>query len=712
VSRTEIKTDHVEENSKHMMPRVFLVYGIMFLFGLLILGTVIRIQFVEAHEILPASDDSTSVRYRTIPANRGSIYSADGKLMATSVPVFDLRMDVDNPMITEAEFLASLDSLAMGLQMIFRDRSVQDYKALLQKGRRDRNRYLLLKRKVSYEELKLVRTLPILRRGRNRGGLITEPRDVRQMPYRNLAYRTIGWDKEGIDLDVGLEGAYSKQLSGVNGVQLIKQQANGVWKPVVASYLIEPEHGMDIHTTIDMYIQDVAEHALMRQLQASQAHHGCVIVMEVSTGHIKAIANLQRNPGDSTYVEMYNHALGESYEPGSTFKLASLMAALEDGFVTLEDTVNIGQGSHSFYGYEMKDASSMASGRITLGRAFEVSSNVGISKSVVAAYGQRPARFTERLGKMRFGQPVGLEIAGEGRPMLKSPSDPSWSRISLPWMAIGYEVKTTPLQLLTFYNAVANDGRMVKPLFVTHISSTGKTVREFTPQVLNERIASPRTIKQMQELLVRVVDYGTATNIRSNIYKIAGKTGTAKIAAGTTGYASADYTASFAGYFPADQPKYSCIVVINKPVGLYYGGHIAAPVFRTIADKVYATFLDQPHAASFAFRPFSFPRPATGLHQEQAWLLRYYGINITDTIRGAAWVSSASGDESIVFSHRRLVDGVIPDLRGMLIRDVIYLLENQGVRVVHQGRGRVVQQSVPEGTPIQRGSIVKVTLEI
>lgn len=702
----------MEENNKHIMPRVFLIYGLMFVFGLLIIGSVIRIQFVEAHEILPASDDSTSVRYRTIPANRGSIYSADGKLMATSVPVFDLRMDVCNPSITDEAFNEALDSLALGLQVIFGDRTVQDYRNLLQQARRDGNRYLLIKRKVSYEDLKKVRTLPILRHGRNRGGLIAEPRDVRQMPYRNLAYRTIGWDKEGHDLDVGLEGAYSKQLSGVNGVQLIKQQANGVWKPVTASYLIEPEHGMDVHTTIDMYIQDVAEHALMRQMKASQAHHGCVIVMEVATGHIKAIVNLQRNPRDSSYVEMYNHALGESYEPGSTFKLASLMAALEDGFVSLEDTVDIGQGTYSFYGYEMKDASSMARGRITLGRAFEVSSNVGMSKSIVSAYGQRPERFISRLGKMRFGQPIGLEIAGEGRPMLKTPSDPSWSRISLPWMAIGYEVKMTPLQLLTFYNAVANDGKMVKPMFVTHISQTGKTVQEFSVQSLQDRIASPRTVKQMQDLLVRVVDYGTATNIRSNVYSIAGKTGTAKIAAGTSGYASADYTASFAGYFPADQPKYSCIVVINKPVGLYYGGHIAAPVFRTIADKVYSTYLDRPHEASFAFRPFSFPKPATAQHHEQAWLLRHYGINMLDTIQGARWVSAAAGEESIIFAPRIISEGVIPDLRGMLIKDVVYLLERQGLRVVPVGRGRAIQQSVPAGTPIRRGQEIRVIFEI
>lgn len=683
----------------------------MLVISLLIIGKIVRIQFVEAHDLVASSSDSNNVRYRTIPANRGSLYSADGKLIATSVPVFDIRMDLGNPSITREEFADKLDSIAMGLHLIFRDRTFGEYRELLAEGRRTNNRYLLIKRKVSYEDLTRVRGLPILERGKFKGGLIAEPRDIRQMPYRNLAYRTIGWDKDGTIYDVGLEGAYSKFLSGIDGVQLVKRLPNGIWRPVTSYYLIEPQHGMDVHTTIDMYIQDIAESALMRQLQTSNAHHGCVIVMEVATGSIKAIVNLQRNSGDTIYSEQYNHAIGESYEPGSTFKLASIMAALEDGLVTLDDTVDIGMGSYSYYGYEMKDASSIERGKISVARAFEISSNVGISKTIYKAYSKKPSLFSERLGRMQFGKPLGIEVPGEGMPMLKKPDDRSWSRITLPWMAIGYEVKTTPLQLLTFYNAVANDGKMVKPRFVTHVTKTGNTEQQFGTEVLVDRIASPGTIKLLQELLVRVVDHGTATNIRSNIYKIAGKTGTAKIASGTSGYVSADYTASFAGYFPADQPKYSCIVVINKPLGLYYGGHIAAPVFRTIADKIYAGFLDSPHEAMFPFRTFTFPEPGAGRLEEKMLLYRNLGINIIDSSAGSQWVSGRGVQEAILFTPTPVAPGIMPDLRGMNIRDVIAILEKQGVKVLPNGRGRVTAQSVSYGTAIKRGMQVTVKLE-
>ena len=701
----------MEEQKRDILLRVYLIYGLMLIFGIIIIVKIFRIQFVEAADLLPAADDSSNVRYRAIPANRGSIYSADGKLMATSVPVFDIRMDVGNPSITDEEFSQNLDSLAMGLHYLFRDRSVEEYRSLLRRGRQENNRYLLIKRRVSYEQLTVIRSLPVLRKGRNKGGLIAEPRDIREMPYQHLAYRTIGWDKDGTDLDVGLEGAYSEVLTGKDGIQLIKRLPNGIWRPVSTSYLLDPQHGMDVHTTIDMYIQDIAESALMRQLQLSQAHHGCVVVMEVATGHVKAIANLQRSPSDSNmYAELYNHAIGESYEPGSTFKLASLMAALEDGYLQLDDTVDIGQGVYHFSGYEMKDASSMARGRISVGRAFEVSSNVGISKSIAKAYQARPEKFTERLRKMRFGEKLGVEIAGEGRSLVKDPGHSSWSRISLPWMAIGYEVRMTPLQLLTFYNAVANNGRMMKPQFVAHISRTGEIVRSYDPVVLKDRIASSATIRQVQDLMVRVVDQGTATNIRSDIYKIAGKTGTAKIASGTSGYSSADYTASFAGYFPADNPKYSCIVVINKPVGQYYGGHVAAPVFKAIADKIYAGYLDMHHEAAFAFRPFSFPHAGAGAADDIRMLLKRLGLNIIDSTQGK-WAFSRQATEAVMLFDREVEQGIMPDLKGMNVRDAVYILEKQGVKVNFSGKGRVVSQSILAGAVLKRGQRVSLKLD-
>jgi cell division protein FtsI (penicillin-binding protein 3) len=701
----------VEETKKYILMRIYLVYAVMLLISIVIFAQIIRIQFVEAGDLLPSESDSSNVRYKTIQANRGSIYSADGKLMATSVPVFDIRMDMGNPEVSDQEFMEKLDSLASGLHYLFMDRSTEEYRSLLREGRRQKNRYMLIKRRVSYEELTVIRKLPILRRGKFKGGLITEPRDIREMPYQQLAYRTIGWDKEGSDLDVGLEGAYSEALSGRNGIQLVKRLPNGVWRPVTTEYMLDPQHGMDVHTTIDMYIQDVAGNALLRQLQASNAHHGCVIVMEVATGHIKAIANLQRNPGDSSYTELYNHAIGESYEPGSTFKLASMVAALEDGLVSIDDTVDIGNGVYHYAGYEMKDASTSTYGKISVGRAFEISSNVGISKTIVKAYNQKPARFPERLHRMRFGTMLGLEISGEGRSVVKTPEDPSWSKITLPWMAIGYEVRVTPLQLLTFYNAVANGGKMVKPMFVTHISNTGNIVKQFDTEVLAERIASPKTISIVQDLLVRVVDYGTATNIRSNIYKIAGKTGTAKIASGTAGYAAGDYTASFAGYFPADNPKYSCIVVINKPVGLYYGGHIAAPVFKTIADRIYASYLDINHEAAFAFRTFTFPDAGAGLMHEKYMLLRQLGINVIDSSYHSSWIQTTPVTEAVMITPRPVMEGVMPDLRGLHLKDALYLLERQGARVSIQGRGRVVAQSLPPGSQLKRGTAVTIRLE-
>ena len=701
-----------EAHKRQIFNRIFLVYAMMLIFGVLIVGKIVRIQFVEAQHLLPGADDSTSVRYRTIPANRGSVYSADGKLMATSVPVFEIRLDLGRQVIPDEDFNNNLDSLAMGFATIFGDRSTEEYRNLLLAARAENNRYLLIKRRVNYDEMTQVRELPLLRRGRFRGGLIAEPRNIRIMPYRNLAFRTIGWDREGTENDVGLEGAYSKELSGVDGVQLVKQLPNGIWRPVTASYLIEPQHGMDVHTTIDMYIQDVASNALLQQLQKSQAYQGCVIVMEVATGHIKAIANLRRHGSDTTYSEVYNQAIAGTYEPGSTFKLATLMAALEDGYVKLDDTVDIGNASHNFYGYEMRDVSRRVQGHITIERAFELSSNVGIAKTIDAVYRGRADRFIDRLQSMRFGMPLGLEITGEGRPSLKTPQDPTWSVLSLPWMSIGYELTTTPIQLLTFYNAVANNGKMMKPMFVTHITSTGRTAKEFQPQVLQERIASPGTITTARNLLERVVDYGTASGIRSNIYKIAGKTGTAKIAYGDQGYSSDRYTASFVGYFPADMPRYSCIVVIQEPQGAYYGGQVAAPVFKMISDKLYATMDDHRHAASFAFNTFTFPQPGNGLADEKRMVLSRLGINVADSAEGSLWASATQVQEAIRLSPMQVEQGVVPDLRGMHLREVLYLLEPQGMKVLHRGRGRVVSQSVTPGTAITPGREIRVQLEM
>lgn len=707
----------MEDRSRNILIRVYLVYVIMLLFSIIITTKIVRIQFVEAGELMPSESNGKTgnARYRTIEANRGSIYSADGKLMATSVPMFDIRMDMAVPSITEQIFAEKLDSLATGLADLFKDRSIIEYRQLLIKGRRDKNRYLLIRRNVNYDQLTVLRSLPIFRKGRFGGGFIAEPKEKREKPYRELASRTIGRDKHGTELDVGLEGAYSEVLGGIDGMQLIKRLPNGVWRPVTTAYLVDPQHGMDVHTTIDMFIQDIAHNALLNQLKKSNAEHGCVIVMETATGHIKAIANLQRSPKDSIYRERYNHAIGERYEPGSTFKLASVMAALEDGIINLNDTVDIGDGTTTYTREEIKmtDVASNEKGRISVSRAFEISSNVGISKSIVAAYGNKPSKFTDRIFKMGLGRQLGIEIAGEGRAEIKTPQCQTWWETSLPWMSIGYELRLTPIQLLTFYNAVANKGKMMKPQFVTHISRTGNTVKEFNPTVLIEKIASKKTIREAHDMLVRVVDHGTASNIRNDIYKIAGKTGTAKIAKGTEGYKTPDYVASFVGYFPADNPRYSCIVVINRPEGQYYGGQIAAPVFKSIADILYASYVDHIHQTNFTFRKFTFPNTGAGLKQEKKKLLNILGINIIDTIPDSKkWVNGRTGKDAIIFKNRNISKGIMPNLMGMTIRDVLFLLERQGVKVEFIGKGRVIGQSISEGTKIKRGDTVKVRLEL
>lgn len=700
----------MENQGKDMLIRIYVIYGLILLLGMAIIAQVVRVQFFQSDDLISSESDSSSVRYRTIPANRGSVYSADGKLMATSVPVFDIYMDAANPHIAAEEFAAKVDSLAQGLSRLFKDRTSEEYMQLLKRGRQMGNRYMLIKRRVSYEQLTVVRELPILRKGKFKGGLITEPRDVRVMPYQMLAYRTIGWDKKGKNLDVGIEGAFSNELSGRDGIQLIRRLPNGVWRPVTTGYLLDPQHGMDVHTTIDMYIQDVAESALMNQLKLSGAHHGCVIVMEVATGYIKAIANLQRNPNDSGYSEQYNHAIGESYEPGSTFKLASVVAALEDGYLSLDDTVDVGSGVVFYAGNEMKDASKSVTGKTTVRRAFEVSSNVGISKSLVKAYSGRPEKFSERLHRMGLGKPLGIEVPGEGRCYVKTPKSTSWSKTSLPWMSIGYELSLTPLHLLAFYNAIANNGKMVKPQFISHITQTGEVVKKNEPIVMIDRIASQETIRQVHEMMIGVVDRGTATNIRNSTYKIAGKTGTARIARGTEGYGIPEYVASFAGFFPADNPRYSCIVVINRPAGAFYGSAIAAPVFKTIADKIYGSYLDMPHEAGFAFREFTFPNPGAGLRHEKMQLLASAGISYTDSSNGE-WAGCRTGKDLLQLEPRVMMAGKMPDVRGMVIRDALWILEQRNLKVDFSGSGRVRVQYPEPGAAVKTGEQCSLTLE-
>ncbi|MFC2176437.1 peptidoglycan D,D-transpeptidase FtsI family protein, partial [Bacteroidota bacterium] len=534
-----------------------------------------------------AKAETQTTVFRTIEAVRGNIFATDGSLLATSKPIYEIRWDASIPALTDDYFNEHIDQLSKELANLFKDKTANSYKRELTKARANHSQYYLIRRKVDYKELKQLRQFAIFNRGQYKGGFIYRQKNKRAKPFKELASRTIGYDRE--DYRVGLEGSFSKELTGVGGKRLMQKIAGGNWKPLNDENEIEPKDGSDLITSIDINIQDVAEHALLKQLETHGAHHGCAVLMEVETGNIKAIANLSLQ-ANGTYAETFNYAIGSATEPGSTFKLASMICLLEDGFVTPSDSVDIEGGIKKYYRATMKDSKTGVYDKITVAKAFEISSNVGISKLVNQYYSSKPEKMTSRLVGMHLDQPLGVEIKGEGQPSIPSPKDKSWSGISLPWMSIGYEVLQTPMQILALYNAIANNGKMVKPKIVTAIKKHGKTEQEFPTVVLNEKICSQKTVDQVKALLEGVVEHGTAKNLKHANYKIAGKTGTAQIAKGGSYHREKSHQASFVGYFPAEKPRYSCIVVVDSPSkAVYYGNLVAGPIFKEISDKVYST---------------------------------------------------------------------------------------------------------------------------
>ncbi|MFQ5335439.1 MAG: peptidoglycan D,D-transpeptidase FtsI family protein, partial [Flavobacteriales bacterium] len=458
-------TDSISSR-KDIHRRTYLVYFVMFMASATVLIRISYIQLAEGAAWKERANSQTTA-YRDIEAVRGNIYTREGSLLATSIPIFEIRMDPNTEALTDDVFYAHIDSLAYCLSKLEVGKSRAQWKQELTKARNSGERFHLIKRKVRYRELKQIRQFPIFRLGKYKGGLIVLQQNKRERPFRMLAARTIGYERPNAK-PVGLEGAYSKELSGVSGRQLMKKIAGGVWMPMEDENGIEPEDGSDVITTININFQDVAEHALLEKVKSNNADHGCAILMEVSTGEILAMANLSRD-GDNDYYEYYNYAIGESTEPGSTFKLASLVAALDDGMLKLTDSVDTEDGKTKYYDAVMSDSHKGGYGRISVKRAFEVSSNVGISKLIYRSYWKHPQQFIDRLYSMHLNEPTGIEISGEGLPEIKSTSDKSWSGVTLPWMSIGYEVRLTPLQILTFYNAIANGGRMVRPRFVKEI---------------------------------------------------------------------------------------------------------------------------------------------------------------------------------------------------------------------------------------------------
>lgn len=701
---------------KDIMWRVGLVYVLMVLGGLSIIGKILWLQFAE-HDLWSVNSDTAPLKEVSIEANRGNIYSDDGKLLAVSVPYYDIRLDLTVDSLTNDVFYSEVDRLSRALASLFGDRTWLQYKKALIAARQEGSQYYLVKRNITYDQMLKAREFPIFERGRYRGGVRFIEKSYRIRPNEHLAARTIGYTTSSESGNiVGLEGAYDDILRGKEGLKLYKRLSGNISVPLYDRNEIDPVDGMDIVSTIDLNIQDVAHAALLRQLEEHKALHGSAVLMEVETGDVKAIVNLQRNK-DGKYYESLNFAVGESTVPGSTFKTASIMVALEDGKFSINDSVDIGKGVHYYSGTRVEDSSRKLEGTISIRKAFEVSSNVGITRIIHENYNKEREDFIKGLYELGLNQKLGLEIRGEASPFIKSPDHSDWSGISLPMMSMGYELTLTPLQMLSFYNGIANGGKVVKPRFVKEVRYRGDRVKRYGTEVLNSRLCSETTLEKIQELLIGVVEEGTARNLKNNLFRIAGKTGTAQIPDSLTGYSVKSrirHQASFVGYFPADRPRYSCIVVVNSPSNdIYYGNLVAGPVFLEIAKKVYSTNLDMhtPVNRSGYLAGKEVPYSKSGYLPELKYALNQLGMTLHATDSTGLWVSTHQADSIIGVVDRPVPGGMVPNVVDMGLKDALYLLENAGLKVRFTGRGTVRSQSVLPGTSV-KGQIVELQMSI
>lgn len=705
------------EIRKSIVSRIAFIYFLLLLFALVTIVKMVSVQQIknDRWEKIASNLKENTI---SIAPNRGNICADDGSVLATSVPGYYIRIDLAAEGVKRVYDNES-DSLAYRLAQFFGNGTKSNYKNRLDAAYKSGNRgFMLTPRKVDYQELQIIKRFPILRRGRFGGGLIVEQENQRVTPLGSLALRTIGDLNKGAYGGVhgnigytGLEGAYEQYLKGKDGISY-RENLSGRW---VLRTEIEPSDGMDVITTINVKLQDITESTLHRNLVKNNADWGTAIVMEVETGEIKAIANLGRE--NDEYVENYNYAIGHAgnYEPGSTFKLISLMAAMEDGLVDTSDVYDTGSGMWKYKGRTIYDSDYHYGehGPMTVSEIFEKSSNVGVAKIITEAYEKNPRAFVDRVYGFGINKPLGIEIKGEGKPFFKYPGDSDWWGTTLAWMSYGYETKMTPLQVLTFYNAVANDGRMVKPRLVKEIRDNGGLVKQYEAEVLNPMIARKETVAKAQKLLENVCERGTGRSLRNPWFPVAGKTGTAQVATGQGGYEKGMYLASFAGYFPADNPKYSVIVTINNPRGgAYYGGSVAGPVFKEMAERIFAArnlFEEVSDELEIAEEPV-FPQVRKGV--SESILQVATDLNI-DNINGPAAPVVAlvkQENDMLVLDEIEIQAGKVPDVLGMGASDAVYTLERAGLKVNIQGIGKVVKQSLRPDTNIPRGGVINLTL--
>lgn len=689
---------------RDILLRLMIVGGGLMAFAGVLVYKMLHIQLAEGDRWRELSRQMSHT-YLDIPAVRGNIYAADGSLLATSVPRYDVRFDTKA--VHPDTFKFYLHALSARLASKIGARSYPQYVSWLSEARKRGERYLLLGRKLNYLDIMEMREWPMFRLGPYAGGFIVEEETIRTQPFGSLAQRTIGFYKPGIG-GVGIERASNNVLSGVNGKRLV-QKISGGYRPMNDENAIDPVQGQDVYTSINIEYQDAAEAALRKALEIHQAEYGCAIVMEVSTGRIKAISNLSRL-SDGSYQERFNYAIGAGFEPGSTFKLVSALALLEDEKNKPTDSVEIFGGKFRYYNALMEDSETGIHDKLTFSEVIEKSSNVGISRLVYEAYKSQPVRFLEHIHKLHMDVPLGIELPGESKPVVKKPGARNWYGTTLPWMSIGYEMSLTPLHVLTLYNAVANEGRMMKPSIITGYGSTGVMKQSLDPEVLVKEICSDETLEELKKMLEGVVVRGSAKNLSQLEFRVAGKTGTALIAAANKGYEDKYYNASFVGYFPAEAPKYSCFVMVSKPTrGVYYGGAVAAPVFREIAQKIYAREMRRDLEVNPEKKQIQ-----SGLicaEDLNAWSEAIgYRVNYSADAQQQFWVQVKLNGSTLTVNPAAPKGNTLPDLRGMGLSDAQYLLENKGYKLRFSGVGKV-QKQVPEaGTTIQKGQTIRIYL--
>jgi cell division protein FtsI (penicillin-binding protein 3) len=700
------------EIKRDILWRVYLSFIAIVLLSFVVLGRAFYIQHVQGHYWRSMSD-SLHQKFVELDAERGTIYSEDGQMLSTSIPFFDIYIDFAAEGLRDKNgkrFRENLDSFSTALSHFFNDKTISEYKKALRQAYNEKNRYYLLKKGLSFEQYKTFREFPLVKLGRNKSGVIAEVKTKRLNPFGLLAKRTIGLARENAQ-NVGLERTYDSLLKGTTGKRLVRFIAGGAAVPV-EGYEIEPENGKDVNTTLDVSIQDIVENSLMKMMVQSESQYGTCIVMETKTGKIKAIANLGKS-ANRAYDENLNFAL-QTNEPGSTIKLATLLSVLDAGSSKIGDLVQVGSAGSAYVGVRnVNDAERSPKPVLTVKECFAHSSNVGMSKLAYKAFASDPQKFKDYLHRFHLDRRVNIGLVGEEAPVL-----PRWKRNkeglhAMLTMSFGYAIEVSPLHTLMLYNAIANNGKMVRPYLVNSIKNNGIIIKEFSPEIIDENICKPQVIIAARQSMEAVVTEGTAKAVFADVpFAVAGKTGTAHVAGGNVKYYDGIYQASFVGYFPADKPEYACIVVIKtKPhAAMHYGGQLAAPVFKEVATKLYAMYVQRKNILPLQYKPDSTFNIYAGKTNDVKDIFGAMNISYVDSTVQKPWSVVYTNPDKPVIKLSVVEKKIVPDVRNMGLKDALYLLENSSIKVITKGRGKVVAQDILPGTPVTKNQNITLLL--